>query len=317
MISRPLKHRSLAALLSALVLLAAGRPAGAVVVLLKGGKPPIKAALVREDTDTIVVRQTRADGSTYLRQIPRAEIDEVLVTVSPQRLAELAPDNPSAYRDYADELAEKREDPDAREAAIRLYLIAAWLDPPRLGRACLLGMAGLARSAAEERKFRAMAFLLDPEHDRRLLQAPDVSAGPAASERRELPASVLKPIRLLRQGKADSARMLAERGYYRKQFAQFEEFLSFDEFMRACREYRRKPPPSDLLGKLLQIELVFSGDIQPVGEAAAAAPVADTWSDAVRMGRMEPMPALSLESLTDLDPRKCLYRDGQWVAPSG
>ena len=300
-----------------LLLVALAAPAEAVVIFLKSGGAPVKAALVREDADKVVVRQTRPDGTAVEREILRADIDDVIVSVSAERLEQLGRANPSAYRDYADELAEKREDPDARETALRLYLIAAWLDPPRLGRGCLLGMAGLARNPSEERAFRAMAFLLDPQHDRRLLAAPEASLRPDVSPRaKTLPPSVLKPLVLLRQGKYREAQLLARRAPYRDQFAEIEQFLPYDEFLGACQDYPRVGLSGDVLRKLIQIELTFGGLGQPSGEAAAGpAAGAESWSDTVRLGRTRAVPSLALETITEFDPRKYLYRGGEWVGP--
>jgi len=46
-----------------------------------------------------------------------------------------------------------------------LYLIAAYRNPQELGRSSLLGMTALARTPAEERRFRAMTYLLGDDHD--------------------------------------------------------------------------------------------------------------------------------------------------------
>jgi hypothetical protein len=35
-----------------------------------------------------------------------------------------------------------------------------------------------------------------------------------------------------------------------------------------------------------------------------------SWSQTVRLGRTAPAPLLSLETLTEFDPRKCLFRAG-------
>ena len=105
--------------------------------------------------------------------------------MSEERLAELVRSNPDAYREYAEELAEKRKDPDAQQTSIRLFQMAAVLDPQRLGRSCLLGMVPLARDAAEQRRFRAMAYLLDPDHDPALLQASEQTAARSSRTRRE------------------------------------------------------------------------------------------------------------------------------------
>jgi hypothetical protein len=294
-------------------------PAWAVIVLLKGNQPPIKAALVSQDAEKVVVREIRVDGASVEREFLRSEIEDIIVTVSAERLTALDRGQPNAYRNFAEELVEKREDPDARETAIRLYLIAAWLEPGRLGRSSLLSMAGLARSPAEERKFRAMAYLVDPQHDRSVLRAPNVAPRTVAGPTTQLPSALLKPLILLRQGKSQAARSLARQPTYRSKFEQIEQFLAYDEFLAACQNYGHDGLPPEVLRKILQIELTFSGYSAPVADAEPSPEGPDkptaTWSETVRLGRVEPVPSLSLETLTEFDPRKCVFRDGQWAEP--
>ncbi len=148
------------------------RPAWGVIILLKGQEKPVRGYFVREDDKAVVLRQLQPDGSTQERSVARSEIEDVIKTVDQARLESLQPARPDSYREYAEELAEKKKDPDAHVTALRLFLIAAYLDPPRLGRSCLLGMVPLARNANEQRRFRAMAYLLDPTHNRDVLTLP-------------------------------------------------------------------------------------------------------------------------------------------------
>ncbi len=140
-------------------------PVLAVIVFLKGQDEPIRGYFVRENEHVVVLQQLQTDGSTQERIVSRSEIEDVIKTVDSARLEALRPENPDGYREYAEELAEKSKDPDAQVTAIRLFLIAAYLQPQRLGRSCLLGMVPLARQGTEQRHFRAMAYLLDPTHD--------------------------------------------------------------------------------------------------------------------------------------------------------
>ena len=39
------------------------------------------------------------------------------------------------------------------------------------------------------------------------------------------------------------------------------------------------------------------------------------WSPVAQKAAVGPVGALTLETLTELDPRKCRYRDGAWVEP--
>jgi len=60
----------------------------------------------------------------------------------------------------------KKLDPEARQMAVRLFQIAAWLDPAKTGRGALLGLVSVAHSGEEEARFRAAAYLFDPRHDK-------------------------------------------------------------------------------------------------------------------------------------------------------
>src|SRR5262245_65118575 len=86
-------------------------PVHAVVVLPKGAKQPIMGYLVRQDDRTIVIRQDLPDGKSRESSFAKKDLDELIITVSPERLARLDPNKPQAYREYAEELAEKQRDP--------------------------------------------------------------------------------------------------------------------------------------------------------------------------------------------------------------
>ena len=136
--------------------------AEAVVVLPKGSDRPVMGYLVRQDERNVVVRQEQAGGKSRETVFARSEIEELIVTVSPDRLAELDPARPELYREYAEELAEKQRDPEARDAAIRLYAIAAVRGDEKLRHSALLGLVSLARSPEEERLFARRRIYLVP-----------------------------------------------------------------------------------------------------------------------------------------------------------
>jgi hypothetical protein len=283
-------------------------PAWGVIIFEKGKDQPIVGYLERQDDNLVVVRQLLPDGQTQLRELLRSEIDDILIAVSSERLQTLSPDKPAAYRDYAEELAEKRKDPDARATGLRLYLIAAYLEPGRLGRSSLLGMAGLARTPAEERRFRAMAYLLDPNHDRRLLQDSSKNSGSEGIEDEEGRDVLLKAMRAFRRGKRATAITMASRPIAQKAFARFSDVLTLEELEGVGKEV-----PPDILRKVLTLELILAS-----GETAKRDQAPDDmapWSRIVEREGTAPVPSLSLESLTEFDPRECVFSDGQWGRP--
>ncbi len=165
----PLSKTALIALSLAAVLFA--RPVHAVVVLPKGAKQPVMGYLVRQDDRNIVIRQELPGGKRRESSFAKKDLDELIFTVSPERLGALDPAKPQDYREYAEELAEKQRDPEARDTAIRLYAIAAVRGDESLRHGALLGLVALARNADEARLFRAAAYLFSSEHEQSILAA--------------------------------------------------------------------------------------------------------------------------------------------------
>jgi len=301
-----------------------------------------------------------SDGSTIERAVLRAEIEEFIRLVSEERLASLRPENPDEYRTYADQLAVKREDPDAGLTALRLYQIAAYLDPVRLAPDCVRSMIPLARHTAEERLFRAMTYLLDPGHDRQILEMVPPAQGRSSAIDRRQAQLLLKPLRALRRGNRREALALARRHKLKERLPQLTDLITYDEFEQACApvcqhctrgrqtcpqcqggtfvtldggsrvacpacgasgtidctacggDYETNPLPRPLLEKLVRLEIQWLADDDRAPGESAAAPRLPGWQTG-RASETEPAPHLSLESLTEFDPRQSRYRDGRWV----
>lgn len=206
----------------------------AVIIFLKTPGQPIRGYLVRQTERVITIQQLKTDGSQQQRTIARSDIDQVLIAVSQQRLASLDPTNPDGYREYAEELAEKRKDPDAQLTAIRLFVIAAYLAPAKLGHSAMLGLIPLARDAQELRRFRAMAYLLDPAHDTAVFSSPALRnrTGSELDEGRSK--TLLGALRLLRQGRRRDALAQAKRTHLESTLATLTLSISYQEFVQAC-----------------------------------------------------------------------------------
>ncbi len=308
---RPWKAIVLSAFLATLC---APSPVAAAIMFLKGSDEPLHVLTIREDAGSVVVGLPQPNGTFTERVYEKRNIEDFIRTVDARRLAELSPERPSAYRDYAEELAEKKVDPDARAAALRLYVIAAHLDPKNLGRSSLLGMTALARSPLEERRIRALSYLLDPAHDARLLKESTATARPTGDDEtgRE---TLLSMLRSLRKGQGAIARRTAERDEAKAIFLAHGDGLTQKEFIALCRT--PPPLPAEQLARVIRLELALSGG------ASATAGTPDkaegrslvSWSTALSTGDVAPIAPLSLETLTEFDPRLSVYRDGKWTAP--
>ena len=304
--------RLAAALVMVLLVLAEPVEGPAITIIPKGGGEPIRGRLVRRDAAAIVLLVEGPDGTPHRTTLAADAVDLVIDPVSPERLESLSPEMPTGYRDYAEELAEKRLDPDARDLSLRLYVMAAHLAPKQLGRGALLGAAALAGNADEQRRLRALVYLLDPEHDRRVLVAPTTaSPTPAAELDDQARKALLHAIRLLRSGERREAANVVRRTEVQEAFEHLRDLLTLDAFRAACDSGSAGDPiERPLLRSLLMAERRLS-----TRTAAEAAATSDgQWTLEAALGPA--LPPLKLEALVGFDPRDCIYRDGRWQRPS-
>ncbi|MGI8978486.1 MAG: hypothetical protein ACR2FY_04620 [Pirellulaceae bacterium] len=286
-----------------------GQPALAVVVYKKGASKPVAGHLVRQNGNEVVIRDESTPGLKEF-VIPRSEIEDLIETVSAERLAALDPSRPQEYREYAEELAEKQLDPEARLMAVRLFQIAAWLDPAKTGRGALLGLVSVARPGEEEARFRAAAYLFDPRHDKALLgQAPT----PGGREKKEDDPvqGLLEALRLLRRGHVQQARAALAPPAVHDVLTAHQGILSRDEFLAACSA---KELSDEQLRKVVELELALDSKLHGGGEQRAQTTLA-SWNDDVRAGNLAAIASLPFDKLTPFNPRECVYRQGKWQRP--
>jgi hypothetical protein len=176
-------------------------------------------------------------------------------------------------------------------------------------------MTALARSPLEERRMRALSYLLDPAHDARVLKAGTGSAAARADGDAAGRESLLGMVRTLRRGQGPVARRSAERKEAEALFARYGQGLTQQEFIALCRDV--PPLAPDQLARLIRLELALSGGRAVAEEAEPAADGKEhsAWSSAIAAGDIKPIAPLPLETLTEFDPRLCVYRDGKWTAP--
>ncbi len=283
----------------------------AVVILLKDKDQPVVGFPVRETKDTVTIAQVLPGGKRRELSFDRSDIELIRKTVDPETLASLSSEKPRGYSNYAEELIEKQQDPEARQAAIRLYLIAAHLDREKLGYSAMLGLIRLARNQTEETKFRAMAYLVDPDRGERELKRPAAVKAASTDLDDQTKGRLLKAVRLLRQGKKYSARQYLSYPDAKVAFAHFAEIMTFNDFERACMRGDTLP---STLRKLITLELMLVPNVSSKRTASTTLAGPVSWSESIRRDGTSPVPVLSLETLTEFDPRLCHFRDGKWVA---
>jgi hypothetical protein len=293
------------------VLVACQASLKAAVVLRKGSTTPIMGYIVRSDDTTVVLREPLPQGAPRDHTFSREEIDELLITVSPERLAALDPAEPKLYREYAEELSEKQRDPEARDAARRLFAIAAFHSTGADRKSAVLGLAALAQREEEQRKLRAAAYLYDPAHSKTLLAPP---AEAKLAETKADPgtlAGVLAALRTLRHGRPSEAKAALEAPAARQALAALESIITPAELPAALKESVLSDAS---LRKVLLAEMALERTLgEATSKSSATAPA--SWSQALQAGGPAPLPSLEIDRLTEFDPRETVYQDGKWTKP--
>jgi hypothetical protein len=340
-------RRCLRPLLILVVLVLVPLPVWSIIIETKNGET-IAGIVVEEDATRIKLRLDATGREVVISRSDVAKIDRV---VDPVKLEKLKPDNARAYYLLANEMALHAKDPEARETALRLYVIAADLDPVNLGFESLNRMSLFATSTEEARKYRALAFLLDRLNDKSLLQAKSTT-GKAELQSFE---HFLQALRMVRRGKTDKALEFAAKPGTAKHFELVPGFLDFPEFLQFCKDHpecscktgrafcnqckgkgipncpgckglgwhfcpkckgspRHVPLSDNQRELLLRLELEFASnpDSIPTGTVNKDE---RGWSQLLGGGTMRAVPVLSIQYISDFDPKKCVFKNGAWVAP--
>ena len=321
--------------------------------------------VVREDAASVTIRVLSADGKDKVTTYDRSKI-KIVHQVSKDRLEKLTQTKPKEYRDYADELALRTNDPEAKETALRLYLIAAHLSPADLGSYCLAKMGQIAPTPSESRRYKAMAVLLDPKGDPASLKGEPAKKGPAAGPEAKTQAAAMlsfqTAMRAIRVGSLNEAREAARKDGVEKIFAAAPAIGDQKSFLQVCTDSicptcrlkkmvrcakcNGKGKAINMFGapeicsmcagkgehrcsscdgtgmsalndeqlraviqaELWSIECIASGEVKPgsIGERG--------WSNVLK-APPRPAVALSLETISEYDPRQCVFRKGAWTMP--
>lgn len=318
---------------------------------------------VREDGKVLVLRVHSAKSNEKDVSYEKGKV-KIIHQVDRGRLETLTQDNPKAFHDYADDLSKHSEDPEARDLAMRLFVIAAYLKPRELGAKSLVRMSVLAGTPAEARRCLAMAYLLDPNADESVLRPKPAEAPPRKLDAGPLQ-DFLKALHFYRIGQLKAAKDFAARKDVDKIFAAAPGKLSPTAFVQRCNDAfcatcksKGKAQCSECSGKGVtggqfgqaQVcprckgqritncsacdgtgvnQAVIDAGLRPIlraelwgleqrpgvdsGEERSQADA--RWSAVLQARQVRPVAPLSLETITEFDPRKCLYRNGVWVAP--
>jgi len=305
----------------AAVWLAWPTPARGIVLDLKPGSR-VAGFFVSDDGNKLVVADGPPGTNRKLTEYYRVKSAIMVVSqVDRSRLQGLTSDEPEKYLEFARELAAQaaaKQDPEARYEARRLFLIAAHLRPQHLGPEALRAMSALAERPEEARTCLALASLLDPTGDVKALKREDLKPAPLPKDLANLLPYFQKALMYYRTGDVKNAQGFASREGMDRVFAAVPGMMDQKAFLQRCKDLGKGDPPTfpdDAMRVILKAELWVIGQ-QSGGAAPGKKTARETNWAAILQDRADPVPPLSLETDTrDFDPRKCHYRNGQWVAP--
>jgi len=341
-------------------------PAPAILIEVNDGKKTEKVGgfLVRDDDTILIIRIRTADDREQDIPYPLAKIT-ILHRLDVKRLGNLSRDDPKGYRDYAEKLAGEKNDPEAIHTAMRLYLIAAYLNPKEFGSSSLLAMSKLASKPAEARRCRALAFLLDPKASDEILKA--VVAKPPPLDKAQIGAleNFTRALQLYRAGRIPEAKTMVNREGVDQIFGKTPFKIDKKTFLQWCDNascttcnrlsglvlcpkcngkktvtnmfgqpercptcnarggvlcpdcggrHVRDPLPEEDMRVTLRCELWALDQLGGEETSRKETANAKGWSAVLKEAdRLSPVSRLSLETVTDIDPRKSRYRSGKWV----
>lgn len=290
-------------------------PGPAWGILLETPDGPVRGYLLSDDGTRLRVRVVLADGTEKTADYDRAKVT-IVHQIDTGRLQKLDKNDPKSYYAYAEQLTDKKvaADPEARYMARRLFLIAAYLDGGRLGHDALLRLGALAGTEEEKRRYAALAFLLAPDGNAEALRPAPAPRPPAADLQ-----DFQKALQSYRTGQMAYARKLANQKGVEMIFGLAPGKMDKATFLQWCTNAEGSAgnlPPDDALRTVLRAELWAVDQLSRGGAGETKTADDGKWSSILQARQVRPVPPLSLETIIpEVDPRKCVYRNGKWEAP--
>jgi hypothetical protein len=99
-------------------------------------------------------------------------------------------------------------------------------------------------------------------------------------------------------------------------FQSLSRGYAYEDFLQACQGATKNHVPPSILVRTLEMEVALgeTAGMSPAASAPAPEAIRGSWSTAVAAGRIEPVRALSLRSITEFDPAQNRFRAGKWQA---
>ena len=277
-------------------------------IVLHGQAEPVIGRILTQTEQSIRIETEGPSGSPSVVEIPVEKILLVLPAEDPKVLEKLEPGRWADYRDVADDLAARKQDPDAITTAMRLLLIVAYHGEGQQREGALSSLIGLARNPQEQRKLEAIAV----RYGNRPAPAPDAprilitTQGPSDAERNEL----LAAVRAIRRGKAEDARRRLAASNLN---AAYEKLGAPLPWSRLESYARNRPTTPNALSELASLEAILLGALSTTPRNVPSQD-REVWEQITR-GSLPAWHDVDWFDVLSFDPRDCLFREGKWRRP--
>lgn len=227
------------------------------------------------------------------------------------RLESLRPENPLAYFELAEELAEAAANDAELDLARRLCALAGALDPKMLGRSACLALAHMERDEQARQRLLALAALLDQN---RFTSLPDDrSAAAVRQPSRNIPAlrAATEALSRYREGQGAMAITAARKPGAMQLLESGSSALpgGLARFLEDCKLYRGQLKPAltnEDINAMLRLEAAWlAGDDR-------------SWASELFLTKGKPLIEVDpdrLEESLGIDASRNMYRNGTWVKP--
>ena len=273
------------------------------MIIFKGDQKPLYGFITKQSDSQITIKVYDEESKATFRTVERDEIYRIVETVSQDKLSLLKPTNPKDYRDYAELLAAKKQDPEAREMAIRLSIITAYLDTSQLRQSALRILVSLARNDQERRVFSALAFKYGASQS--VGQASSI--GDLSQIDRSQRQALAECIALSRYRKGKRAINRVRDENLGEIFQLMNSDVSLAKFEGLCE--KNKLSASEL-ASLLFLELKLRRSLPNELDQTTSS---SGWGKLVEEGKNKPIRPVEIVTATEFDPRESTFVEGEWI----
>lgn len=285
------------------------------VLWLKGRERPVYGQVVKSDEVKIVFRvhpsSLPAGSPARIEDVDRDKIELLIQNIDAEKLALLTPERPDEYRLMAEELSSQQLDLEARDLAIRLYMISIANSVGEDRSSSLIGLVDLARTTNEKIKFETFRFLISDEH----VPLPQASAKIKTIQLdKALVGRLLQLVRAIRQGDSGSSSKLIRDPDLVRALARWEKVCSVSELQRFARSNR---PPLAALAKLMEIErdlLTIQAKPDTGSRPFVSSRDSTSWAAQASESASSTTALPKIETVSEFDPSRSVWA-GQWMTP--